>query len=60
MLVKKPFTAYEVHSKNKHRASANDVEALKAEIQHLKERVITLESIVTDQSYQLKDQINRL
>jgi len=54
------FAAYEVHVKNKHRASATEIDALKAEIQQLKERVITLESIVTDQPYQLKEQINRL
>ena len=54
------YAAYEVHMKNKHRASTSDVAALKAEIQQLKERVITLESIVTDQSYQLKEQISRL
>ncbi|MDP4537778.1 hypothetical protein Q3O60_16465 [Alkalimonas collagenimarina] len=54
------YSAYEVHSKNKHRTNKADVDALKAEIQQLKERVVTLESIVTDKSYQLKDQINRL
>lgn len=54
------YSAYEIHSKNKHRTNKADVEELKTEIQQLKERIITLESIVTDKSYQLKDQINRL
>lgn len=54
------YSAYEVHSKNKHRTNKADVHALEEDIKRLKERVSTLESIVTDKSYQLKEQINRL
>lgn len=54
------YSAYETYSKNKHRTNKADVKALEDEIKGLKERVSTLESIVTDKSYQLKEQINRL
>lgn len=54
------YSAYEVHSKNKHRTSNKDVDDLKHELNKIKQRVATLESIVTDKSYQLKDQIDRL
>jgi hypothetical protein len=46
--------------KTKGKAGKADIEALQAEIAKLKERVGTLESIVTDKSYQLKEQINKL
>jgi uncharacterized membrane protein YebE (DUF533 family) len=54
------YSAYEVHSKNKHRTSNKDVDNLKLELNSIKQRVATLESIVTDKSYQLKEQIDRL
>lgn len=54
------YSAYDSYNKNKHRSSGKEVNELKDEIKKLKERVSTLESIVTDKSYQLKDQINRL
>lgn len=54
------YSAYEIHMKTKTKAGKADIEALQAEIVKLKERVGTLESIVTDKSYQLKDQINKL
>lgn len=54
------YSAYEIHMKTKTKAGKADIEALQAEIGKLKERVGTLESIVTDRSYQLKDQINKL
>ena len=54
------YAAYETHMKTKGKAGKADIEALQAEITKLKERVGTLESIVTDKSYQLKEQINRL
>ncbi|MEN3157283.1 hypothetical protein ABC502_02750 [Alkalimonas sp. NCh-2] len=41
-------------------ANKEDFKALEDEVKRLKERVSTLESIVTDKSYQLKEQINRL
>ncbi|GGW52737.1 hypothetical protein [Alishewanella tabrizica] len=54
------YSAYEVHMKTKTKAGKADIEALQAEIARLKERVGTLETIVTDKSYQLKEQINKL
>ena len=41
-------------------ASGKGVDKLEQEISELKQRVATLESIVTDRSYQLKEQINQL
>ncbi|WP_333607627.1 hypothetical protein [Arsukibacterium sp.] len=54
------YSAYETHMKTKSKAGKGELEALQTEINRLKERVVTLESIVTDKSYQLKDQINKL
>ncbi|KKO47161.1 hypothetical protein WG68_00450 [Arsukibacterium ikkense] len=54
------YSAYEVHMKTKGKAGKGELEALQTELQRLKERVSTLESIVTDKSYQLKEQINKL
>ncbi|WP_372625753.1 hypothetical protein [Arsukibacterium sp.] len=54
------YAAYEVYMKNNTKAGKGELETLRAEMQQLKERVGTLESIVTDKSYQLKDQINKL
>ena len=42
------------------RSLAGFLDELKAEQEKLKQRIAALESIVTDKSYQLKDQINRL
>ena len=47
------YAAYDVYMKT-------NAKALQDEVHRLKERVSTLESIVTDKSYQLKDQINKL
>lgn len=56
------YAFYEQHTKTKvklHNGSvAND--SLQQEITDLKQRVATLEAIVTDKSYDLKSQINRL
>lgn len=56
------YAFYEQHTKTKvklHNSSvAND--SLQQEITDLKQRVATLEAIVTDKSYDLKSQINRL
>ncbi|WNO59970.1 hypothetical protein [Rheinheimera sp. MMS21-TC3] len=54
------YSAYEVHSKNKHKTSSKDVDDLKLELNSLKQRIATLETIVTDKSYQLKEQIDSL
>lgn len=54
------YSAYEVHAKTKGKAGKSELDALQTELQRLKERVSTLETIVTDKSYQLKDQINKL
>lgn len=54
------LSAYKVHHSKKGIADSNELELLKAEHEKLKQRVATLETIVTDKSYQLKEQINRL
>lgn len=54
------YSAYEMHIKTKQKAGKADVEALNKELEKLRERVNVLESIVTDKTYQLKNQINAL
>lgn len=54
------LSAYKVYHDNKGKAGSKEMDELKAEHEKLKQRVATLESIVTDKSYQLKEQINRL
>ena len=54
------LSAYKVYHDNKGKAGNQEIEQLKAEHEKLKQRVATLESIVTDKAYHLKDQINRL
>ncbi|MDX1677931.1 hypothetical protein [Arsukibacterium sp.] len=54
------YAGYEVYMKNKGNTGQAELDALQSELQRLKERVSTLESIVTDKAYQLKDQINKL
>lgn len=54
------LSAYKVHNSNKDKAGSQQIDEIKAEQERLKQRIATLESIVTDKSYQLKDQINRL
>jgi len=60
---------YDMYKKNlefKHRTltdnkeSNNQIAAITAEMLALKERVQTLEAIVTDQSYSVKQEINKL
>lgn len=56
------YAFYEQRNKTKvklQNASAGS-EALQQEIADLKQRVATLEAIVTDKSYHLKQQINQL
>ncbi|GAA0558928.1 MAG: hypothetical protein CL577_02995 [Alteromonadaceae bacterium] len=55
------FAAFDSYNKHKNKAgNSKEMDELKAEHEKLKQRIATLESIVTDKSYQLKDQINRL
>ena len=56
------YAFYEQHTKTKVKlASVNSSEEqLSKEITELKQRVAVLESIVTDKSYQLKQEINQL
>ena len=54
------LSAYKVYNSNKDKAGSAELEELKAEQEKLKQRIATLETIVTDKAYQLKDQINRL
>ncbi|WP_240223268.1 hypothetical protein [Rheinheimera hassiensis] len=54
------YSAYDSYNKNKDKASDKEVAELKNELDKMKQRIATLESIVTDKSYQLKEQINRL
>lgn len=54
------LSAFKVYHGKKEHGSSEELAQLKAEHEKLKQRVATLESIVTDKSYQLKEQINRL
>jgi hypothetical protein len=54
------LSAFKVYHDNKGKAGSKELDELKAEQERIKQRLATLESIVTDKSYQLKDQINRL
>lgn len=54
------YDALKMRYKYQQLASGKGVDKLEQEISELKQRVATLESIVTDRSYQLKEQINQL
>ena len=54
------LTAYKEYNKQKNRVDAKELQQVNEEITALKERVMTLEKIVTDKSYQLHDEINKL
>lgn len=54
------LSAFKVYHAKKSHIDNDVLEQLKAEHEKLKQRVATLETIVTDKSYQLKEQINRL
>ncbi len=56
------YAFYEQHTKTKVKLASvnNSEEQLSKEITELKQRVAVLESIVTDKSYQLKQEIERL
>lgn len=53
-------SAYKTYVKSKEQHTNVDVAALQDTVSKLQQRVATLESIVTDKSYQLKEQINKL
>lgn len=53
-------SAYKEYNKRKGSVDSSDVDELKAELVKLQDRVATLETIVTDKSYQLNQQINSL
>lgn len=54
------YDALKMRYKYQQLASGKGVDKLEQEISELKQRIATLESIVTDKSYQLKQQINQL
>jgi len=58
------YAFYEQHTKTKIKLAAGqnhpNQDALKQEIESLKQRVATLEAIVTDKSYSLKREIEQL
>ena len=58
------YAFYEQHTKTKVKLASSqnnpNQDALKKEIDTLKQRVATLEAIVTDKSYSLKQEIDRL
>jgi len=58
------YAFYEQHTKTKIKLASSqnhpNQDALKQEIDSLKQRVATLEAIVTDKSYSLKQEIERL
>ena len=54
------LTAYKEYNKQKSRVGADELAKVNAEITKLKQRIITLEQIVIDKSYQLKDEIDQL
>jgi len=54
------YDALKMRYKYQQLASGKGVDKLELEIAELKQRIVTLESIVTDKPYQLKEQINRL
>ncbi len=54
------LTAYKEYNKQKSRVDAEELTKVNTEITELKQRVATLEKIITDKSYQLKDEIDKL
>lgn len=51
---------YKAHKKNQNKGERVDTDRLEAEIAALKERVKSLETIVTDSTYQLRSEIDNL
>ncbi|GIU21954.1 hypothetical protein L2719_01000 [Shewanella schlegeliana] len=54
------IAAFKEYNKHKGRVELNELVSVKTELEKLRERVATLEQIVTDKSYQLKDEIDKL
>ncbi len=54
------YDALKMRYKYRHLASGKGFDELQQELLAVKERLATLESIVTDKKYQLKEEINRL
>lgn len=52
--------AFKEYNKKKTSLDSGEVDVLKAELVKLQARVATLETIVTDKSYQLGEQIDKL
>ena len=52
--------AFKEYNMRKTSVDTSEVDALKSELLKLQERVATLEPIVTDKSYQLGEQIDKL
>lgn len=53
-------SAYKEYNKRKGSVDSSEVDELRAELVKLQGRVATLESLVTDKSYQLSEQIDNL
>lgn len=54
------ISGYKEYNKRHDNMDSKAVDELKTELEKLKDRVVTLEKIVTDKSYQLGDEIERL
>lgn len=54
------ISGYKEYNKRHANVESQQIDNLKAELAKLKDRVVTLEKIVTDKSYQLSDEIDRL
>ena len=56
------YAFYEQHTKTKVKLAntTQNSDEVRAQLEQLKQRVATLEAIVTDKSYTLKDEISRL
>ncbi|MCL1040346.1 hypothetical protein L2712_01600 [Shewanella marisflavi] len=54
------FAAFKEHNKRQVKEDNSELDQLKAEIDQLKARIVTLEKIVTDKAYQLRDEIDKL
>ncbi|WP_299801755.1 hypothetical protein [uncultured Shewanella sp.] len=54
------IAAFKEYNKHKGRVELDELVSINNELEKLRERVGTLEQIVTDKSYQLKDEIDKL
>lgn len=60
ILVGCALEGYRVYTKRQAKGSSSEMKAMQDELNTLKERIATLESIVTDKSYQLREEFKRL